>query len=225
MMNYTLKSTTNCATVFFNQNDSQRRIWRHQLPYSHLQDTLQMCKFSAVPGLQHLIWLRLHGGCSLAWVYVFPMWMLTWSEGTCFLFSASVSKGKTTAFYSESHVSCNPCRTVFIQYFFAWYHDTFSKQEVLWNHTSSVEQYLLHYYVLVLHSCMFQALICVLCCVFHALCVLRGWMEAAAREVALDNTICFALLCVCCAVCFAPLCVSQCERLVWSSGCKGSCIT
>ena len=152
------------------------------------------------------------------------MWMLTCSEGTCFLFSASVSKGETTAFYSESHVSCNPCRTVFIQYFFAWYHDTFSKQEVLWNHTSSVEQYLLHYYVLVLHSCMFQALICVLCCVFHALCVLRGWLEAAAREVAFHNTICFALLCVCCAVCFAPLCVSQCERLV-GGGCKGSCIT
>ena len=76
-----------------------------------------------------------------------------------------------------------------------------------------------------LHSCMFQALICVLCCVFHPLCVLRGWMEAAAREVALHNTICFALLCVCCAVCFAPLCVSQCERLVGRSGCKGSCIT
>ena len=112
-----------------------------------------------------------------------------------------MSKGKTTAFYSESHVSCNPCRTVFIQYFFAWYHDTFPKQEVLWNHTSSLAQYLLHYYVFVLHSCMFQALICVLCCVFHAKvfvapCVLRscmfrnvrGWLEAAAREVALHNT-------------------------------------
>ena len=29
-------------------------------------------------------------------------------------------------------------------------------------------------YVFVLHSCMFQAVICVLWCVFHALCVLRG---------------------------------------------------
>ena len=169
-MNYILKSTTNCATVFFNQNDSQRRIWRHQLPYSHLQDTLQMCKFSAVPGLQHLIWLRLHGGCSLAWVYVFPMWMVAWSEGTCFLFSASVSKGKTTAFYSGSPVSCNPCRTVFIQYFFAWYHDTvfFSKQEVLWIHTSSVEQYLFHYFCVcfallyVSGSCM-RFVLCVSC--------------------------------------------------------------
>ena len=176
MMNYILKSTTNCATVFFNQNDSQRRIWRHQLPYSHLQDTLQMCKFSAVPGLQHLIWLRLHGGCSLAWVYVFPMWMVAWSEGTCFLFSASVSKGKTTAFYSGSPVSCNPCRTVFIQYFFAWYHDTVFFQSRRFYGTT---HRLLHnifctIYVFVLHSCMFQAVICVLWCVFHALCVLRG---------------------------------------------------
>ena len=198
MMNYTLKSTTNCATVF-NQNDSQRRIWRHQLPYSHLQDTLQMCKFSAVPGLQHLIWLRLHGGCSLAWVYVFPMWMVAWSEGTCFLFSASVSKGKTTAFYSESHVSCNPCRTVFIQYFFCMVSWHFFKAG------GSMEPHIV--------SCTIS--FALLCVCFALLYVSGTYMRFV---------LCVSCKSVCCAVCFALLYVSQCERLV-GSGCKGSCIT
>ena len=196
MMNYILKSTTNCATVFFNQNDSQRRIWRHQLPYSHLQDTLQMCKFSAVPGLQHLIWLRLHGGCSLAWV--FPMWMLTWSEGTCFLFSASVSKGKTTAFYSESHVSCNPCRTVFIQYFLHGIMTLFQSRRFY-----GTTHRLLH------------NIFCTIMCLFALLYVSGTYMRFV---------LCVSCKSVCCAVCFALLYVSQCERLV-GSGCKGSCIT